>query len=160
MIRSMKKEDWPYVSMIYKQSLIKGNATFATDCPDYETWDKAHISDCRFVALSGSEVVGWTAISHTSARAAYSGVVEVSIYIDEKHQGQGIGYALMNKLCTESEKKGYWCLYSAIFSSNTSSIALHKKCGFRVIGYREKIAKDRFGIWQNTTLMERRSAYL
>ena len=29
-------------------------------------------------------------------------------------------------------------------------------CGFRVIGYRDRIAKDRFGRWQNTTIMERR----
>lgn len=33
---------------------------------------------------------------------------------------------------------------------------MHKKCGFREIGYRERIAKDRFGNWQNTTLMELR----
>lgn len=63
----------------------------------------------------------------------------------------------MQKLCEETEKAGYWSLYSAIFSINKASIALHKKCGFREIGYREKIAKDRFGVWQNTTLMERRN---
>ena len=56
----------------------------------------------------------------------------------------------------EAPKCGYWSLYSAIFSINAGSIALHKKCGFREIGYREKIAKDKFGIWQNTTLMELR----
>ena len=60
----------------------------------------------------------------------------------------------------ESEKQGYWSLYSVIFSVNEASIRLHQKCGFRVIGYREKIAKDRFGSWQNTTVMEKRSALI
>lgn len=46
------------------------------------------------------------------------------------------------------------CVYRG---SVEASIALHKKCGFREIGYREKIAKDKFGVWQNTTLMERRN---
>ena len=80
----------------------------------------------------------------------------VSIYIDNKYQGSGIGTKLLKKLCNESEKRGYWCLYVAIFSINRPSIELHKKCGFREIGYRERIAKDRFGKWQNTVLMERR----
>ena len=67
------------------------------------------------------------------------------------------GTALLTHLCEETEKFGYWTLYSAIFSVNTASIELHKKCGFRVVGYRENIAKDRFGNWQSTTIMERRN---
>ena len=42
--------------------------------------------------------------------------------------------------------------------NESASEGLHKKCGFREIGYREKIAKDRFGEWQNTTLMEYRAS--
>ena len=80
----------------------------------------------------------------------------MSIYIDSAHKGKGIGTALVNHLITESQKLGYWSIYSAIISINKASIALHKKCGFREIGYRERIAKDKFGEWQNTTLMEYR----
>ena len=152
----MNKEDWNRVAEIYTEGLERGKSTFNTVCPEYEEWNKNHLVDCRYVAEIEGKVVGWAAISPTSAREAYKGVVEVSIYVDEKHQGQGIGTELLMTLCTDSEKKGYWCLYSAIFSINEASIALHRKCGFREIGYRERIAKDRFGNWQNTTLMERR----
>lgn len=41
--------------------------------------------------------------------------------------------------------------------NNITSIKLHESCGFRMVGYREKIAKDKFGEWRNTVLMERRS---
>ena len=156
MIREMQKADWNRVSEIYQQALLEGKSTFNTVCPDYDEWDNNHIKDCRYVAEIDDMVVGWIAISPTSSREAYKGVVEVSIYIDNKYQGSGIGTKLLKKLCNESEKRGYWCLYVAIFSINRPSIELYKKCGFREIGYRERIAKDRFGKWQNTVLMERR----
>ena len=156
MIRIMEPSDWARVAEIYTQGIEKGDATVSTVCPSYAEWDAAYRKDCRLVAIQDGQVVGWVAILPTSAKKAYWGVVEVSIYIDEAYQGRGIGTALMHALFEESEKCGYWTLYSAIFSINTASIALHKKCGFREIGYRERVAKDRFGNWQNTTIMERR----
>lgn len=160
MIREMKPEDWNRVAEIYTQGLERGKSTFNTKCPSYEEWDKAHTKDCRFVYVSDDKVVGWVAVSPSSSRCAYKGCVEASIYIDEKYQGMGIGTKLLNKLCEATEQAGYWSLLSTIFSINKASLALHKKCGFREVGYREKIARDRFGEWQNTTIMEKRSAII
>lgn len=157
MIREMKKEDWERVARIYRQGVEHGISTFNTECPSYEAWDASHNKECRFVEEEDGKVVGWVALSPVSGRCAYRGVVEVSIYIDDAYHGKGIGSRLLQKECEESEKAGYWSLYSAIFSINKASIALHKKCGFREIGYRERIAKDKFGNWQDTTLMELRS---
>lgn len=157
MIREMRKDDWEAMMAIYKQSLVKGDVTFRTECPSYEEWDAGHIKECRFVYEVDGKVVGYTMIAPTSSRDSYKGVVEMSIFVDEHYLHQGIGTALLEKLKEESEKCGYWTLYSAIFSVNTASINLHKKCGFRVIGTREKIAKDRFGKWQSTTIMEYRN---
>ncbi len=156
MIRPMEDRDWPRVAHIYTQGLESGRSTFNTACPTFAEWDAGHLKNCRLVAEENGQVVGWAALSPTSARPAYRGVVEVSIYVDAACQGRGVGSALLAALCEESEQAGYWCLYSAIFSINEASIALHKKCGFREIGYRERIARDKFGVWQNTTLMERR----
>lgn len=157
MIREMQKSDWPRVSEIYTQAIDRGQSTFNTVCPPFEQWDKAHIPDCRYVYEQDGQVVAWVALSPTSPRPVFGGVVEVSIYVDEAYQGQGIGTELLNWECAESEKCGFWTLYVAIFTTNFRSIALHKKCGFREIGYREKIAKDKFGQWQNIIIMEKRS---
>lgn len=156
MIRKMLDTDWTRVADIYKQGMDSGIATFNTQCPSFEEWDKSHIKECRYVYEDEGTVVGWISISPTSSRCVYKGAVEMSIYIDSAHKGKGIGTALVNHLITESQKLGYWSIYSAIISINKASIALHKKCGFREIGYRERIAKDKFGEWQNTTLMEYR----
>ena len=158
MIREMRDEDWERVAEIYKQGLEEGTSTFNTECPSFAEWNEGHLRNCRFVFEEEGKVVGWIALSPTSSRCAYKGCVEMSVYVDRNYRGHGIGTALVNTIIREAEKDGYWSIYSAIFSINKASIALHKKCGFREIGYRERIAKDRFGKWQNTTLMEYRAS--
>ena len=80
----------------------------------------------------------------------------ISIYIAQNERGRGIGKILLNELIKQSEANGIWMLQSGIFSENQSSIKLHEKCGFRMVGYREKIGKKN-GIWKDNVLMERRS---
>lgn len=156
-IRQMNPEDWNSIKDIYEQGLDSNISTFQTDCPSYEEWDSGHLEDCRLVAILDERIVGWIALSPTSKREVYRGVVEVSIYVDSSYSKQGIGSTLMNHLVKESEKKGYWSLYSSVIEENAASLSLHMKCGFRKIGYRERIAKDRFGNWHNTILFEKRS---
>ena len=158
MIREMRDEDWETVAEIYKQGLEEGTSTFNTECPGFTEWNEGHVKNCRFVFEEEGKVVGWIALSPSSSRCAYKGCVEMSVYVDRNYRGHGVGTALVNTIIREAEKDGYWSIYSAIFSINKASIALHKKCGFREIGYRERIAKDRFGKWQNTTLMEYRAS--
>jgi len=63
---------------------------------------------------------------------------------------------LLIALIKETEKNGIWSLLSVIHEENRASIHLHEQCGFRYIGYRERIAKLD-GIWRTTVMMEKRS---
>ncbi len=155
-IEIMTEHHWNDVIRIYNFGIASGNATFEKHVPDWNSWNKTHRKDCRLIALSGDQTAGWAALSNMSERPVYSGVVEVSIYIDPDYQGQGIGNTLMQALITESETHGLWTLQAGIFPENESSIHLHLKNGFRVVGVREKIGKmeDR---WRDVVLMERRS---
>jgi phosphinothricin acetyltransferase len=47
-------------------------------------------------------------------------------------------------------------LEAGIFPENAASIALHKSCGFRVVGRRERIGQMD-GVWRDVIFMERRS---
>lgn len=156
-IRAMKKEDWECVANIYKEGIDTKIATFQTEVPAYEEWDLSHIKRCRLVAVRNGEIVGWTALSRYTSRCVYAGVAEASVYVKASYRGKQVGEKLLNALITEAEREGYWTLQSGIFEINKVSIALHKKVGFRMVGYRERIAKDMDGVWQNTVLMERRS---
>jgi Sortase and related acyltransferases len=156
-IRNMTESDWEDVSRIYQRGMDLGIATFQTDCPSYDVWNHSHLQACRLVGTGDGGIVGWSALSPYSSRCVYAGVAEVSIYLDPDFHGMGYGTVLLNSMIHESEQSGFWLLQSGILQHNTASIALHKKCGFREVGYREKIARDRDGIWRNTVLMERRS---
>ena len=156
MIREFQPKDFPQVIEIYKGGIASGMATYETQAKKWEEWDKAYLPNCRFVYEEQGQILGWVAFLPTSIRECYKGVVEVSIYISAKYSGNQIGTKLMEHLISESEKQGIWCLYSSIFPQNKASIHLHKKVGFREIGYREKIAKLN-GIWNDTVLFERRS---
>ena len=157
-IREMTSEDWPRVAEIYKEGMDSNLSTFQTECPLYEDWDCAHLKVGRLVIEADGTVVGWTALSAVSSRCVYAGVAELIIYLDFDHHGKGLGSQLLSALISESEKAGFWTLQSGIMQNNTASIRLHEKCGFRTVGYRERIGCDRFGVWRNTVLMERRSA--
>ena len=149
--------DWEAVNRIYKQGIDTNLATFQTSCPSYEEWDSAHLSCCLLVYVLEWRVVGWAALSPVSSRCVYKCVAELSIYIDETVRGNGIGTQLLNRIIEESESHGIWTLQSGIIQDNKASILLHLKCGFREVGYREKIARNAHGEWKNTVLMERRS---
>lgn len=156
-IDEMTQGDWEEVAKIYLEGINTGVATFQTEVPTWEDWNKSHIKFCRLVARSGSKVLGWAALSPTSSRCVYSGVSEVSIYISDRYRGQGIGTFLLNNLIKKSEENGFWTLQSGIMKENAASIALHKRCGFREIGIKEKVGKMSNGKWQDVVLMERRS---
>jgi phosphinothricin acetyltransferase len=153
----MNPSDWEQVRNIYLEGIKTGIATFQTEAPTWDFWNKSHLNSCRLVARSNNAILGWVALSPTSSRNCYKGVVEVSLYIGDKYKGQGIGTDLLINVIKQSEENGIWTLYCAIIRENKASIAMTKKCGFREIGIRERIAKLKDGIWHDTVLMERRS---
>ncbi len=155
-IEPMQPADWEQVKAIYLEGIATGNATFQTTAPDWEEWDSKHRQDCRLVARANGEVIGWSALSPTSSRPVYAGVVEESVYIAGKVRGQGVGKALLMAVIEESEKAGLWMIQTSIFPENVASLALHKACGFREVGIRERIGQMN-GVWRNTIFLERRS---
>ena len=108
--------------------------------------------------VSGGVLAGWCALHRVDPRWCYRGVAEVSIYVGEQFRGHGLGFRLLSALCAAAEKAGYWTLQSTVLQDNAASRALHAKCGFRLVGRRERIARDCHGRWLDTYLMERRAA--
>jgi L-amino acid N-acyltransferase YncA len=156
-IRTMQPSDWPAVRAIYEQGLATRQATFETEVPSWEGWDAGHLAELRLVAERDGQVIGWTALSPTSRRDCYAGVAEESVYVAESARGQGLGKALLTELVTRADAAGIWTIQTSIFPENAASIELHKRCGFRVVGTRERIAQLD-GAWRDTVLLERRAS--
>jgi phosphinothricin acetyltransferase len=157
-IRSLVPGDWKAVAAIYLDGIASGHATFETEVPSWEAWNRNHLSFARLVAVSapGGAVEGWAALSPVSARKVYAGLAEVSVYVASAYRGSGVGTKLLKALIEESEKNGIWTLQAIVFPSNLASISVHRKCGFRIVGVRQRIGKMG-GTWRDTILMERRS---
>ena len=155
-IEQMAEGDWEAVRSIYADGIATGNATIETEAPGWEEWNGSHLDYCRLVARVEGEVVGWAALSPVLSRCSYSGVAGVSVYVATSARGQGIGSSLLRSLVEESEHVGIWTLQARIFSENVASVALHKSCGFRTVGVRERLGKLQ-GVWRDVVLMERRS---
>lgn len=153
----MTKADWPAVRRIYEEGIATGNATFQTTVPSWESWDTAHLRTCRLVARGDDcAVIGWAALAPVSSRAVYAGVCEVSVYVAPAWHGRGVGRRLLEALVDASENDGRWTLQAGIFPENVASVALHQRCGFRVVGRRERLG-SMHGVWRDVLLLERRS---
>ena len=157
MIRALRENDWPAVRRIYEHGIASGNATFETEAPSWERWDRSHLAAHRLVAEEDGEVVGWAAVSPYSDRRCYAGVAELSVYVAQEARGRGVGRALLAALVDSTERAGIWTLLAGIFPENTASLRLHEGCGFRVLGRHERLGHTN-GVFRDVVLMERRSA--
>jgi phosphinothricin acetyltransferase len=155
-LRELRPEDWPEVRAIYEEGIREGDATFETEPPSWERWNAAH-PELRLVAERDGSVVGWAALSPVSPRHCYRGVGEVSVYVTAAARGVGLGRELLAMLVERSERAGYWTLTAGVFPENEASLRLHKACGFREVGVRERIGESG-GVWRDVIWLERRSA--
>jgi L-amino acid N-acyltransferase YncA len=155
-ISEMQPSDWEDVRTIYAEGIGTRQATFETETPSWEVWDACHLPYARLVARTDETIVGWAALSPVSPRKAYAGVAEVSVYVAQSHRGAGFGRQLLEALILASEENGVWSLQAVMFPENAGSLALHRSCGFREVGRRERIGKLN-GWWRDTILLERRS---
>ncbi|MFI1062807.1 GNAT family N-acetyltransferase [Streptomyces spororaveus] len=156
-ITTLLPEHADQVLAIYQAGIDEGNATFETTAPTWEAFDAAKLPDHRFAAVDeDAKVLGWVAATAVSDRCAYAGVVEHSVYVDPAARGRGVARALLQALIASTEEAGIWTIQSGIFPENAASLAVHERVGFRVIGTRERIGRQR-GAWRDVVLLERRS---
>lgn len=162
LVREMTSADWPDVERIYLQGIEEGEATFEVASPTWQAFDAGRLATMRLVATDeAGRVMGWVAASPVSARPAYRGVVEHSVYIDRASRGFGVGRRLLGEFIAAAETSGVWTIQSSIFPENTASLRLHERMGFRVIGRRQRVARSDMGAhagqWRDAVLVERRS---
>ena len=155
-IAALVHGDWDDVARIYAEGIETRLATFETDVPSWEAWDRAHLPEHRFMAREDGRAAGWAALAPVSSRPVYAGVAEVSVYVAAAARGRGVGTALLSALVSSSEAGGVWTLEAGILPENEASVRMHQRCGFRAVGRRERLGRMA-GEWCDVLLLERRS---
>ena len=161
-LRPMNIADADDVLGVYGEGIATGHATFQAHVPSWAEWNASHLGDCRLVAETNGAIVGFAALAAVSARPVYRGVAEVSVYVCAAARGHGIGRKLLVALIGQSEVCGLWTLQAGIFPENLASLELHRSCGFRDVGRRQRLGRMSHGPlagqWRDIVLVERRSA--
>lgn len=162
-LRTPSASDSAAIRTIDIEGLASGHASFRVDPHDWRSFSTTFQppSGLARVVEDANGVLGWAGIAGTSKRAVYAGVGEVSVYIAETARGRGVGHTLLSGLVQASENAGFWTLIAQIFPENEASIHLHRSCGFRIVGTRERLGQMTYGSlagqWRDVVMLERRS---
>ena len=146
------------IAAIYNEGIADRVATFETEprTPEQlaallkEKGDKFP----TVVAERDGAVVAWAGASAYRSRPAYAGVAEHSVYVARAARGTGAGRVTLDAMCRLYAERGFWKIVSRIFPENTASLALHEKCGFRVVGIYQRHGKLE-GEWRDCVIVER-----
>lgn len=157
-IRFVKKEDISEILRIYKPFIKNTAITFDYDAPSLNEFTEKVLNTSEKYAYLVCEVqgniAGYAYASTFNERAAYDWSVDLSIYVDDKYQGSGIGKALYGALIKILKAQGYCNMYALVTSSNTRSKGFHKYFGFDLIGTYHK-SGYKFGKWHDVDVFEK-----
>jgi L-amino acid N-acyltransferase YncA len=158
-IRPAHASDAEAISRIYNQAVQNTTATFDTEPEtprERELWLAAHDGLRRpvIVAELDGRIVGWASLSTWSERCAYAASVEASAYVDEAHQGRGIGTALYAAVLEAGRTGGVHAVLARICTENEASIAMSKKLGFTEVGVLHEVG-FKFGRWLDVMMLEK-----
>ena len=156
--RLATSDDAAAIAAIYNEGIADRIATFETE-PRTAAQIAAQIRDKgnRFptvVAEHDGRIVAWAGAGPYRPRPAYAGVAEHSVYVARSARGKGAGRAVLEALCRAYAEQGFWKLVSRIFPENAASLALHERCGFRVVGTYNRHGKLE-GEWRDCVIVER-----
>ena len=89
-------------------------------------------------------MLGWAALAPVSApRLLQRRRRELGLRRLRRRAAAGSARALLEELVRRADALGVWTIQAGILAGNDASIALHERCGFRIVGARERIAKKR-----------------
>ncbi len=100
------------------------------------------------------DVLGFGSLSRYRSRPAYATTVEDSVYVRADVRGRGVGSALLDELVAAATANGFHSMIGRIVGANEASIALHRRCGFRLVGVEREVGR-KFGQWLDVVVMQR-----
>jgi phosphinothricin acetyltransferase len=93
--------------------------------------DKVMVDHPWIVVESEDQVFGYAYTSWWNKRAAYNKSIEISIYLNHKSVGHGLGKLMYSHLIQDAKNKGYHSIIGGISLPNRASVKLHESFGFK-----------------------------
>lgn len=157
-IRQAKPEDLAEITAIYNEAVINTTATFDTEektIEERKVWFENRDENFPIlVAEKNNVIAGYIALNKWSERKAYDITGEISVYVNSKFRGQGIGKLLVQTMVARAQESNLVSLIARITEGNEQSIYLHKLVGFEVMGVMKKAGK-KFDKLLDVTFMQK-----
>ena len=159
-VRPARMEDAEAIRAIYNREVVGSTVTFdlvPRALGEQHAWLAEHAgAHPAVVAVDPADgrVVGFGSLSPYRSRPAYATSVEDSVYVDESVRGQGVGRLVLADLVRLAEVHGFHAVMARIVGGHDASIALHKACGFEIVGVEKEIGR-KFGRWLDVVVMQR-----
>jgi phosphinothricin acetyltransferase len=108
-----------------------------------QAWFQEHQPHYRPILVTEIEhqVIAWLSFQSFYSRPAYNATAEISIYVDPRYLGRGIGSKLLAYGIQYSYKLKIKTLLAFVFGHNQPSLRLFEKFGFQEWGYLPRIAE-------------------
>jgi phosphinothricin acetyltransferase len=158
-VRLATRDDAEAVMDIYNREVVGSTVTFdmvPRTLEDQLQWLDEHSgAHPAVVAVDDQDRVrGFGSLSPYRSRPAYRMTVEDSVYIHGDARGQGVGKLLLSELLVVAEAHGFHSVMARIVDGHEASIALHRSCGFDLIGVERQVGR-KFARWLDVALMQR-----
>ncbi|MGO8870810.1 MAG: N-acetyltransferase family protein [Acidimicrobiales bacterium] len=157
-VRLARPSDAEAIRAIYNAEVVGSTATFdlvPRTREEQAAWLAEHNGPYpAIVAVDGDEVLGFGSLSVFRDRPAYATTVEDSVYVDPARRGSGVGRALIEELVQLAIRHGFHTVIARIGGDNAASIALHRSCGFRLVGVEQEVGR-KFNRWLDVSILQR-----
>jgi len=157
-LRRAVEADSEAIRRIYNAEVTGSIVTFdlvPRSVEEQRVWMEAHSGAYPLiVAVDDGQVAGFASLSPYRPRPGYSTSVEDSVYVDATRRGSGVGRLLLGELLEMARAHGFHAVMARIVGEHEASIALHRACGFELVGIEREIGR-KFGLWLDVALMQR-----
>ncbi|MBY6350352.1 GNAT family N-acetyltransferase [Rhodococcoides corynebacterioides] len=158
LIRDTVRADLPEILLVHNAAIADTTAIWdeePVDLAEREAWLTGR-RDAGMAVLTAEidgRVAGYASYGQYRPKSGYRLTVENSVYVADGFLRRGVATALMAELIDRARADGLHAMVAGIESTNTTSIALHEKFAFTVVGVMPQVGV-KFGRWLDLTWMQ------
>jgi len=150
-LRDASEDDLASILHIYNEVILNTTAVFSEQPHTLQMrkeWylDRVANNFPVFVAEVNNQVAGFSSFGHFRAWPCYRFTVEVSVYVDAGHRGQGISKLLLKLLIDTARERKMHAVIAGITADNQVSIHLHQSFNFHEVAHFKEVG-FKFGRW-------------
>lgn len=149
-VREASLQDVPAILEIYRPYIIETPITYETEVPSLGDFQKRFLEITQkypwIVCEKDHRVIGYAYVNSFKGRQAYDWTVESTVYVDQDYRGQGVGFALYQRLIEICKELGFVSMIGGISLPNPPSVALHERMGFLQVAHLKNLGY-KLGQW-------------